>query len=306
MQFEEFEANLSLLGLAPGATLEQVKEAFKHSLKVFHPDQQPQGSPSQKWASERLLVIKDAYQKLIDFYKENPSGEPAGGWSAKKTAESHGDSMDWQQWETEQKGTFADEVRAWEERQRERETVKLDEHGKIRRGKALVYSKYAIAAILACLWMGKCTNNQWENASRAQEAADWKARWEYQLQTQGTAFGSYAIDPRVLEGQAKDEAERLKQKWSQEDFDRNTGLVLLWVLTGGGAWLAFASRPKAVFGKWVDTGDLDSAELKAAAKDAARKAGVKARATALKTVAAAEKLRAEAAKRRDEAETTRT
>lgn len=306
MQFEQFEAHLNLLGLAPGVTLEQVKEAYKNSLQVFHPDKQPQGSPSQKWATERLLVIKDAYEKLQEFFKQYPSGEPDGGWTGQKSEGSQGDSLDWQQWEAEQKGTFAEEVAAWEARQTERETTKLDEHGKCRRGKALVFTKYAVAAILACLWLGKCTNNQWENASRAQEAADWKARWEYQLQTQGTASGPYAIDPRVLEGQAKEEAERLKQKWTQEDFERNSGLVLLWILTGGGAWLAFAARPKAVFGNWVETGNLDSAELKAAAKDAALKAGAKAKATAMKTVKAAEKLRVEAAKRMEETATTRT
>lgn len=296
MQLEQLEAYLSLLGLAPGAPLEQVREAYKHSLQVFHPDKHPAGSGSQKWASERLLVIKDAYEKLMAFYKENPSGEPTGG----QKSDEQTDSIDWQQWETDQQGSFAEEVRAWEERQRERENVKLDEHGKTRRSKTLAFTKYAGVAILACLWLGKCTNNQWENASRAQEAADWKARWEYQIETQGTSYSPNAINPEILAGQAREEAERLKQKWTQEDFERNAGLFFLWVLTGGGAWLAFAARPKAIFSNWVETGELDSTELKAAAKDAAMQARAKAEIAAKKAVEAAEKLKAEAAKRMEE------
>lgn len=308
MEFEQFKNYLNLLGLAPGATLEQVKEAYKLSLQVFHPDKHPAGSASQKWASERLLVIKDAYEKLKEFYKENPAGELPGGWpgtgadpkSKGNAGEADGGSMDWQTWESEQQGSFAEEVKAWEERQKARQEVKLDEHGKIRRRKALTFTKFAVAGILACLWLGKCTNNQWENASRAQEAADWKARWEYQLETGGTASSAYGQDPQAIAAKAEEEAKRMTDRWGQQDLERNAGVVFLWVLTGGSAWLWFAARPKAVFANWVETGKLDTSELKAAAKDAAMQAKAKAEVAARKTVEAAEKLKVEAAKRMEE------
>lgn len=301
MDVEKLIDYFRMLGLEPGVSSAQVKEAYKHCLQAYHPDKFEAGSSSQKWASERLILVKDAYEKLQEFFKENPSGEPPGGWpGAAKQNSGPSDSTDWQTWEQEQSGSFAEEVKAWEQRQQEREVLKQDEHGKVRRSKTLAGIKYGLVSVLVCLWIGKCTNNQWENAKRALEAADWKARVEYQIQTGGTASGAYAVDPRILAQQGNDEAKALTDRWTQEDNERNMGLFFLWVLTAAGAWLWFAPRPKAVFSNWVETGKFDTAELKAAAKEAALQAKEKAEFAARKTVAAAEKLRAEAAKRMEE------
>ncbi|HLW78897.1 MAG TPA: J domain-containing protein [Terriglobia bacterium] len=55
----------SLLGLEPGATLEELKRAHRDLVKVWHPDRFNDDPPLQKKAQEKLKEINEAYEQLL-------------------------------------------------------------------------------------------------------------------------------------------------------------------------------------------------------------------------------------------------
>jgi hypothetical protein len=59
------EQHFKILKLKPGASLEDVKRAYKAQVKVWHPDRFPQESPRlQKKAHEMFQKITTAYKKI--------------------------------------------------------------------------------------------------------------------------------------------------------------------------------------------------------------------------------------------------
>ena len=56
----------ALLGVAPTATDDEVKAAYKHQLKLNHPDKVAHLSPAlQKFAEQQVLQIKAAYEVIL-------------------------------------------------------------------------------------------------------------------------------------------------------------------------------------------------------------------------------------------------
>lgn len=284
MEFEQFKNNLNLLGLEPGATLEQLKEAFKHSLHAFHPDKYEAGSSSQKWAADRLILVKDAYEKLQVFFKENPAGEPTGGWPGTeqktKGSQVEGDSMDWQAWESEQQGSFAEELKAYEARQKDTEVEKAKEHSKQQRKTLLGYAKACSIAILFIFFMGRGCSGAGKQIGR--EGEDWA--WQ----------GKYPSPEMQATPEAQREKEAIMRRWEGEDLSRKCGEILFFAMVGGWCWFVFAPRPKRVLNQWADTGNFDWSEMKSALGDAAAKTKTAAEIAARKTVEAAEKLKQKA------------
>ena len=71
------------LELEPGGSIEQVKEAYRELVKVWHPDRFPNGSKVQRKAQERLKEINLAYEKLQEFLASDASpsrGRPASSY----------------------------------------------------------------------------------------------------------------------------------------------------------------------------------------------------------------------------------
>jgi len=56
-----------ILGLKPEASLEEVKEAYRDLVKVWHPDRFAHDPKLQAKAQEKLKEINEAYQKIQDF-----------------------------------------------------------------------------------------------------------------------------------------------------------------------------------------------------------------------------------------------
>lgn len=284
MEFEQFRNNLHLLGLEPGATLEQVKEAFKHSLHAFHPDKYEAGSSSQKWAADRLILVKDAYEKLQAFFKENPAGEPPGGWPGAeqktKSSQGAGDSMDWQAWETDQQGTFADELKAYEARQKDLEAEKSIGYAKQQRKTLLGYAKTCSLAILFIFFMGRGCSGAGKQIGREAEDYAWQ--------------GKYPSAEMQATPEAQREKEAIMRRWESEDISRKCGEILFFAMVGGWCWVVFAPRPKRVLNDWADTGIFNWSEMRSALEDAAAKTKTAAEIAARKTVEAAEKLKQKA------------
>lgn len=62
-----------VLGLQPGASIEQVKTAYRNLAKKYHPDNYS-GSPLQNAANEKMQEINEAYDAIMN-------GNASGGYS---------------------------------------------------------------------------------------------------------------------------------------------------------------------------------------------------------------------------------
>jgi hypothetical protein len=71
---DDFGRCLSLLGLEPGANPEQIKEAWRDLVQVWHPDRFNGNDRLQHKAQEKLKQINQAYEKL----RNRQSGASAG------------------------------------------------------------------------------------------------------------------------------------------------------------------------------------------------------------------------------------
>lgn len=64
---DDINRYFEILGLKPGASLDEVKEAYKDLVKVWHPDRFAHDPKLQQKAQEKLKEINEAYQKIQDF-----------------------------------------------------------------------------------------------------------------------------------------------------------------------------------------------------------------------------------------------
>ena len=81
-----------ILGLEPGATLQEIKRAYRDQVREWHPDRMEEGSRAQRLAEERLKELNRAYETLqsrmslptAQSAREDANG-PAydpGGWKS--------------------------------------------------------------------------------------------------------------------------------------------------------------------------------------------------------------------------------
>src|ERR1700734_914963 len=102
MEQKSIEQHFRNLGLEPGASLAEVKEAYRFLVQTFHEDKYPADHPYRDRARNKMVKLNDSYDQLKTFFHENPTGEPPGGWSSKDAAQdeyrSDGDTMDWKSW----------------------------------------------------------------------------------------------------------------------------------------------------------------------------------------------------------------
>jgi hypothetical protein len=69
----EIKRAYQILELEPGASLEQVKQAWREQVKVWHPDRFPNDAKMQRKAQERLKDINGAYEILCQFLADGTS-----------------------------------------------------------------------------------------------------------------------------------------------------------------------------------------------------------------------------------------
>jgi DnaJ-class molecular chaperone len=65
---EKMDRCIELLGLKPGASKEEVNEAYRDLASVWHPDRFANNLRLQKKAEERLKEINAAYEYIRSFY----------------------------------------------------------------------------------------------------------------------------------------------------------------------------------------------------------------------------------------------
>ena len=65
---EKIDRCIEMLGLKPGASKEEVNEAYRDLASVWHPDRFANNLRLQKKAEERLKEINAAYEYIRSFY----------------------------------------------------------------------------------------------------------------------------------------------------------------------------------------------------------------------------------------------
>jgi hypothetical protein len=65
-----------ILGLKPGASLEELKRAYRDLAQVWHPDRFPGNPRLQGKAQEKLKDINAAYEQLLRHHSEAPRRPP--------------------------------------------------------------------------------------------------------------------------------------------------------------------------------------------------------------------------------------
>ena len=79
------EQYFEILKIKPGASIEDVKRAYKAQVKIWHPDRFPIESPLlQKKAHKMFQKITAAYKKISDAHISHKYSE-ASGWKGKST-----------------------------------------------------------------------------------------------------------------------------------------------------------------------------------------------------------------------------
>jgi len=64
---DKISRDFETLGITPDTSLDQVKQAYKDLVIVWHPDRYANNPRLQKKAEEKLKVINLAYEEVIDF-----------------------------------------------------------------------------------------------------------------------------------------------------------------------------------------------------------------------------------------------
>ena len=67
---EHFAKNYRILGVQPGISWKQLRQAYKKLVNAWHPDRFQQDSRQKKLAEEKTKEITQAYKELAEYYKK--------------------------------------------------------------------------------------------------------------------------------------------------------------------------------------------------------------------------------------------
>src|SRR3989344_7272371 len=67
---EHYAKNYRILGIQPGVSWKQLRQAYKKLVKTWHPDRCQQVSHQKKLAEEKTKEITQSYKELVEYYKE--------------------------------------------------------------------------------------------------------------------------------------------------------------------------------------------------------------------------------------------
>lgn len=86
------------LGLQPGASTKDVRRAYLHLVKQWHPDRFQQNSKKQFLAQEKLKEINEAYSALKDYRPgQSWTGDP--GWDGQQRPYPRGATAQWREYQ---------------------------------------------------------------------------------------------------------------------------------------------------------------------------------------------------------------
>ena len=68
---DQHTRSYTVLGLPPGSSWDEIRDAYKNLIKKWHPDRYPQDGQEQRIAEERSMEITRAYKTLADYYRQH-------------------------------------------------------------------------------------------------------------------------------------------------------------------------------------------------------------------------------------------
>jgi hypothetical protein len=264
MSIQTIEQCFRVLGLEPGATLAEVKEAYRFLAQTFHADKYPADSPYRQKAHNKMVELNDAYEQLKKFFQENPSGQPQGGWRSDPPKQDQyrpgkGGSMDWQAWQKDQEESWQSELKEWYEADIQRRKQCLDDEEKKRRQTIVKTTKIGLVIAFIYLCIGHTADHGLRNTSDQLNDALVREKLEYDLATRGTANGAYTESPNQI---MNEDLPRIyaQNNRDQKESDANGASTLLLFGVGGAiAWMLFSRKGIATVGNYIDTGSFANA-----------------------------------------------
>lgn len=62
-----------MLGLSPGSSLQEIKNAYKRLSQMFHPDRFPENTEEHKTARAKFLTVQQSYKLLLKYQQSHGS-----------------------------------------------------------------------------------------------------------------------------------------------------------------------------------------------------------------------------------------
>lgn len=155
---EQLEEHLRVFGLAPGASLEEIKKRKAFMTKVMHEDVVAENMKEQ--AREEMIRINLAWEQINTWFKANPDAKETPK-SEKKQASSDKssaaadseDDEDWENWERRKKAQWKGEGVTLEQLdlQRRKELAKKSRRGLVSNCKIYVGVGLGLWFFLLCI-----------------------------------------------------------------------------------------------------------------------------------------------------------
>ncbi|MGH2506563.1 MAG: J domain-containing protein [Ktedonobacteraceae bacterium] len=261
MSEKTIEQHFRVLGLEPGATLAEVKEAYRFLVQTFHEDKYPPHSTYQEKAHQKMVEINDAYEKLKKFFADNPSGQPAGGWRTDpgKQAEyrtGRDGEMDWQAWQKDQEESWQSEMKEWYEADIQRRKQCIDDEEKKRRQTIVKATKIGLVVAFIYLCIGHTADHSLRTNSNYLNDALVREKLQYDLATHGTANGAYAQSPDQIASQDLPLVYAQNSRDQRESDANGLSTLLLFGVGGAIGWMLFSRKGTAAVGDYIDSGSF--------------------------------------------------
>jgi COMPASS component SWD3 len=82
LEMEQIETHYETLGLQVGASLTDVKQAYRKLVKIWHPDCFPNNVQMQKQAEEKIKELNEAYRVLKSYQPDSNSANASSAYSS--------------------------------------------------------------------------------------------------------------------------------------------------------------------------------------------------------------------------------
>jgi len=257
MDTKPLESCFRTLGLEPGATFAEVKEAYRFLVQTFHEDKYPAHSPYKQKAHDKMVELNDAYEKLKKFFQENPSGQPAGGWDTDPSKQTEyrpgadGD-MDWQSWQKDQEQNWESELKQWYESDLARRNQAKQDEEKKRRQTIVNTTLIGLVIAFVYLVIGHTADHNVRSYTNQMNDALVQDKFQYDLATRGTANGAYAQTPREIYAQDLPLMYAQNDRYQKEKDDNGLSGLMLFGFGGAICWLFLSRKGTSAISSYID------------------------------------------------------
>jgi len=265
MQEIDTSKYLYILGLKPGASFDEIKEARSGWAKILHPDMHGDDEKKKEFAREKFAIMNDSVDQLKKWFEAHPDEKntpkdqeksDAGSAQQEQTEESQSTSgsepgpMDWREWENSRR----DEHRKQQSDSLEseidyRKRMTKDQELKGRKNIA-AWAKIVVGVLLVFMFIGQRTDNHSVIERRQAALAQEDQNYQYALSVPG-AFGAVAKTREEIDSEHRANVVRIDGAGGGPD-----GFTQFLTIAGIAAfcWAIVAKRPKDRVRKWIEDG----------------------------------------------------